>query len=144
MTEQFPKFEPCLVELRFAVAGGALEHSGNFIMLEAFHVVKNKNHAIAGRQRGYGAFECDAVDGTGELRITAAEVALRGVIFGGVDGLFEGDEVQAFFAEMHENQVYCKPVKPGGEGGLSAEAAEFGVTATAGCVTATGAGSGAA
>jgi hypothetical protein len=125
VTEQFPKFEPCLVELRFAVAGGALEHCGNFIMLEALYVVKNKNHAIAGRKRGYGAFEGDAVDGTGELRVATAEVALWGVIFGGIDGLFEGDEVQALFAKVHEDEVDCEAMEPGGEGGFAPEAADL-------------------
>ena len=81
MTKQFPKFEPCLVELRFAVAGRALEHGGNFIMFETFDVVQDKDHAVARRERGDGTLECDAVDGACELRVATAEVALWGIVF---------------------------------------------------------------
>ena len=113
------------MELGFAVAGGALEHGGDFVVLEAFDVVEDEDHAVAGRQRGDGALEGDAVDGAGELEVAAAEVALWRVVFGGVDGLFEGDEIEAFFAEMHQDQIYRKAMQPGGESGLSAEAADL-------------------
>ena len=113
------------MELGFAVAGGALEHGGDLIVLEAFDVVEDEDHAVAGRERGDGALEGDAVDGAGELEVAAAEVALGRVFFGGVDGLFERDEVEALFAEMHEDEIYRKAMEPGGEGGLAAEAADL-------------------
>ena len=94
-------------------------------MLEAFDVVQDEDHAIAGRKRADGALECDAVDGAGELEVAAAEVALGRVLFRGVDGLFEGDEVEALFTEMHQHQIYRKAMKPGGKSGFSAEAADL-------------------
>src|SRR5579871_323634 len=125
MTEQFPKFEPCLVELRFAVAGGALEHSCNFIMFETFDVVKDKDHAVAGRKRCDGALKGDAVYGACQLRVATAEIAFWGVVFGGVDGLFEGDQIQALFAKVHEDKIDRKAMEPSGEGRFAAEAADF-------------------
>ena len=113
------------MELGLAVAGGAFEHGGDLVVLETFDVVEDKDHAVAGRERGYGAFEGDAVDRAGELDVAAAEVTLGGVFFRGVDGLFEGDEVEAFFAEMHQHQIYRKSMEPGGEGGFAAEAADL-------------------
>ncbi len=49
LTEQFAELESGLVELGFAVAGGAFEHGGDFVMLEAFDVVEDEDHAVAGR-----------------------------------------------------------------------------------------------
>ena len=49
MAKQFAKPEAGLVQLGLAVAGGAVEHGGDFIMLEAFDVVEDKDHAVAGR-----------------------------------------------------------------------------------------------
>ena len=113
------------MELGFAVAGGAFEHGGDLVVLEAFDVVEDEDHAVAGRQRGDGALEGDAVDGAGELEVAAAEVALGRVLFGWVDGLFEGDEVEALLAQMHQDEIYRKSMKPCGEGGLAAEAADL-------------------
>ena len=59
------------------------------------------------------------------MEVAAAEVALWRVLFRGVDGLFERDEIEALLAEMHEYQIYCKAMKPGGKGGLSAKAADL-------------------
>ena len=94
-------------------------------MLEAFYVVKDKDHAVAGRERGDGALEGDAVDGTRELRVAAAEVALWGVVFGGVDGLLERDEVQALFAKVHEDEIDRKAMEPGGECGFPPKASDL-------------------
>src|ERR1700756_5392221 len=87
--------------------------------------MEDEDHAVAGRERGYGALEGDASEGAGELEVATAEVALGGVVFGWVDGLFEGDEVEAFLAQVHQDQIDGEPVQPGGEGGLAAEAADF-------------------
>ena len=113
------------MELGFAVAGGALEHGGDLVVLVALDVVQDEDHAVAGGQGGDGALEGDAVDGAGEMDVAAAEVALGGVFVGGVDGLFEGDELQALFAELHEYEVDGEAMEPGGEGGFSAEAANL-------------------
>jgi hypothetical protein len=94
-------------------------------VLEAFDVVEDEDHAVARGEGGDGALEGYAVDGAGELRIAAAEVALGRVLFGWVDGLFEGDEVEALLAEVHEHEVYREAMEPGGEGGLAAEAADL-------------------
>ena len=125
MTKQLAKLEAGLVQLGFAVAGGAVEHGGNLIVLEAFYIVENEDHAVAGRQGGYGALESDAVDRAAEEHVLAAEVALGGVVFRRVDGLFERDEVEAFFAQVHEDEVDGEAMQPGGEGGFAAEAADF-------------------
>ena len=125
LAKEFAKLEAGLVQLGFAVSGGAFEHGSDFVVLEAFDVVENENHAISGRQQGDGALEGNAIDRTGELEVAAAEVALWRVFFGGVDGLLEGDEVEALFAEMHEDQVYRESMKPRGKCGLSAEAADL-------------------
>ncbi len=99
MPKEFAKFQAGLVKLRFAVSGGTLEHGGDLVVLEAFDVVEDEDHAIAGGEGADGALEGDAVDGAGELRVARAEVALRRVFLGGVDGLFEGDEVAGPFCE---------------------------------------------
>ena len=57
--------------------------------------------------------------------VAAAEVALGRVFLGGVDGLFERDEVEALLAQVHEDQVDGEAMQPGGEGGLAAEAADL-------------------
>ena len=49
VAEQFAKLEAGLVQLGLAVSGGAVEHGGDLIMLEAFDVVQDKDHAVAGR-----------------------------------------------------------------------------------------------
>ena len=49
MTKQFAKPEAGLVQLGFAVACRAIEHGGDLIMLEAFDIVEDKDHAVAGR-----------------------------------------------------------------------------------------------
>jgi hypothetical protein len=72
-----------------------------------------------------GALQGDAVDRTGEDGVAAAEVALGRILLGGVDGLLEGDEVEAFLAELHEDEVDGEAMQPGGKGGLSAEAADL-------------------
>ena len=59
------------------------------------------------------------------MEVAAAEVALGCVVFRRVDGLFERDEVEAFLAQVHQDEVDGEPVQPGGEGGLAAEAADF-------------------
>ena len=107
------------------ISGGALEHGRNLVMLEAFDVVEDEDHAIAGGKRCDGSLERDAVYRTGERLIAGAEVALGSVVLGGVDGLFERDQLQALLAQMHEHQVDGEAVQPGGEGGLAAEAAEL-------------------
>jgi len=113
------------VELGFAVAGGAFEHGGDLVVLEAFDVVKDEDHAVAGGERGDGALKSYAVDGAGEGEIAAAEVALGRVLLRGVDGLFEGDEVKTLFAEVHEDKIDGEAMEPGGEGGFAAEAADL-------------------
>jgi hypothetical protein len=113
------------VELRFAVASGALEHGGDLVVLVAFYVVEDKDHAVSRRKRGYGALESNSVDGAGELWVAAAEVALGRVFLRRVDGLFERDEVKALFAEMHKDEVYGEAVEPGREGRFAAEAADL-------------------
>ncbi len=125
VAQEFAQFEAGLVELGFAVTGGALKHGGNLIMLEAFDVVKDEDHAVARGKQSYGAFEGDAVDGAGEGLIVGAEVAPGSVVLGGADGLFEGDELEALLAQMHEDEVDGEAVQPGGEGALAAEAAEL-------------------
>jgi hypothetical protein len=115
------------MELRLGVAGGALEHGGDLVVLEAFDVMQHEDHAVAGRKRGDGAFQRDAVDRTGEVRVAGAEVALGSVVFAGVDGLFERDELQALFAQVHEHEVDRQAVQPGGERALAAEAAQLAV-----------------
>ena len=125
MAEEFAELEAGFVELGFAVAGGALEHGGDLVVLVAFDVVEDEDHAIAGGQGGDGALEGDAVDGAGEVEIAGAEVALGSVLVGGIDGVLEGDELEALFAELHEDEVNRKAVKPGGEGRLAAEAIDF-------------------
>ena len=67
VAQQFAELETGLVELGFAVAGGALEHAGDLVMFEAFDVVEDEDHAIARGERGDGALEGDAVDRAGEL-----------------------------------------------------------------------------
>src|ERR1017187_11003230 len=94
-------------------------------MLEALDVVKNKDHAVAGGQRGDGALEGDAVDGTGEHGVAAAEVAPGGVFIGGVDGLLEGDEGEALLAQAHEDEVDGEAMQPGEEGEFAPEAGEL-------------------
>ena len=87
----------CLVELRFAVAGGALEHSSDLVMLEAFDIVKDKDHAVAG-----GADEATARSRAtrstepGESEVAAAEVALGCVFFRWVDGLSSETRLRPF------------------------------------------------
>src|SRR5260370_24491774 len=103
LTEEFAELETGLVKLGFAVAGGALEHRGDLVVLEAFDVVEDEDHAIAGGERGDGALEGYAVDLAGELESAAAEVALGRIFFRWVDGLFERDAVEAFFTEMHQD-----------------------------------------
>ena len=125
IAKEFAELEASLVELRFAVSSGAFEHGGNLIMLETFDVVQDEDHAVPGREGGYGSLEGDAVDGAGELGVAGAEVSLGSVVFRGVDGLFEGDELEALFAQVHEDKVDGEAVEPGGEGGLSAEAADL-------------------
>jgi hypothetical protein len=125
LAEEFAEFEASLVELGFTVTGRTFEHGGNLIMLETFDVVKDEDHAVAGGKQGDGALERDAVDRTREHGVAGAEVALGRVFFGGVDGLFERDELEALFAEVHEDEVDGEAVEPGGESGLAAEAAEF-------------------
>src|SRR5215469_41053 len=87
--------------------------------------MEDEDHAVAGRERGYGAFEGDAIDRAGELEVAAAEVALGCVVFRRVDGFLEGDEAKSFLAQVHEDEVDGEPVEPGGERGFTAEAADF-------------------
>ena len=125
LAKEFAELEAGLVELGLAVAGGAFEHGGDLIVLEAFDVVEDEDHAVAGGKQGDGAFERDAVDRTREHGVAGAEVALGRVFFGGVDGLFERDELEALLAQVHEDEVDGEAVQPGGEGALAAEAAEL-------------------
>jgi hypothetical protein len=125
LTKKLTEFKASFVELGFAVAGGAVEHSGDLVVFEAFDVVEDEDHAIAGRERSDGALESNTVDRAGELEVAAAKVALGCVLFGGVDGLFKRDEVEALFAQMHQDQIYRKSMKPRGEGGFTTEAADL-------------------
>ena len=125
VAKEFAQLEAGFVELRFTVSSGAFEHGGNLIMLETFDIVQDEDHAVAGREGGDGSLEGDAVDGAGELGVAGAEVALGSVLFGGVDGLFEGDELEALLAEVHEDEVDGEAMEPGGEGRLTAEAADL-------------------
>ena len=113
------------MELGFAVSGGALEHGCDLIVLEAFDVVEDEDHTIARGERGDSTLEGDTVDRAGELKVAAAEVAFWRVVFGGVDSLFEGDEVEAFFAQVHQDQIYRKSMKPCRKSGFAAEASNF-------------------
>jgi hypothetical protein len=49
LTEQLPG-ETRLVELRFAVAGGAFEHDCDLVVLEALDIVKDEDHTVARRK----------------------------------------------------------------------------------------------
>src|SRR3981189_2343552 len=94
-------------------------------MLEAFDVVKDKNHTAAGRKGGDSPLEGHAVDRACQLGVSAAEVALWRILFRGVDGLFQRDKVEALLAQVHEDQVDCEAMQPGGEGGFAAEASDL-------------------
>src|ERR1700731_3403545 len=59
------------------------------------------------------------------MEVAAAEVPLRRILFRGIDGLFQRDEVEAFFAEVHEHEVDCEAMEPSREGRLAAEAADL-------------------
>src|ERR1700733_1636257 len=59
------------------------------------------------------------------MEVAAAEVPLRRILFGGIDGLFQRDEVEALLAEVHEHEVDGEAMEPGGEGRLAAEAADL-------------------
>ena len=125
VTKQFAKLEAGFVELRFAVAGGALEHGGDLIVLEAFYIVKDEDHAVAGRERGDGALEGYAVDGAGEVRVAAAEVALGASSSEGLMVSSRETRLQALFAKVHEDEIDRKAMEPCGEGGFAAEAADL-------------------
>src|ERR1700731_5224043 len=88
LAQQFTKLEPRFMQLRFAVSSGAIEHAGDLIVLETFNVVEDEYHAITGRERGHGALQRHPVDRACELRVAAAEVALRCILFRGIDRLF--------------------------------------------------------
>ncbi len=113
------------MKLGLAVPGGAFEHGGDLIVLEAFDVVKDKDHAVPGREHGDRAFERDTVYGTREHGVAGAEVALGRVFLGWVDGLFQGDKLETLFAQVHEDEVDGETVQPGGEGALATEAIEL-------------------
>ncbi len=49
--KEFAELEAGLVELGLAVAGGAFEHGGDLVVLEAFDVVEDEDHAVAGRKQ---------------------------------------------------------------------------------------------
>ena len=125
LAEEFAELEASFVELRFAVSGGALEHGGDFVVLEALHVVEDEDHAISRGEGGDGALEGDAIDRAGELGVARSEVALWRVLFGWIDGFFQRDQVEAFFAKVHEDEVDGESMEPGGEGGLAAEGADL-------------------
>src|ERR1700737_1187644 len=94
-------------------------------MFITLYIVQNKDHPVAGRQGGDSALQRDAVDRPGEMEVAAAEVTLGGVLVGGVDGLLKRDQLQALLAELHQHEVDGEAVQPGGECGLTAEAADL-------------------
>jgi hypothetical protein len=72
------QFEARLVQLGLAVADRAVEHGGNLIMFITFHIVKDKDEAITGRQIVDGALEgAVLVDASLDPLVEALEVEER-------------------------------------------------------------------
>src|SRR6266568_2663221 len=76
-THGVAEFQPRLVELRFAVTDGTVEHGGDFIMLVSLDIVQHEDEPVACRQVGDGAFQRQAVYGTGQGQIRGPETAAR-------------------------------------------------------------------
>src|ERR1700742_1444590 len=125
MTKKLAEFQTGLVQLRFAVAGRALQHGSNLVVFKAFDIVQDEHHSVPRWQRRYGAFKRDAVDGASKLRVAGAEIALRRILFGGIDGLLKRDQLQTFLAEVHQDEIHGKTMQPCGEGALAAETAQL-------------------
>src|SRR4051812_10603673 len=74
-THGVAELEPCLVQLRFAITDGTVEHSGNFIMLVSLDIVQHENEAVARRQVGDGSFQGQAVNGPRQGQVRGAKTS---------------------------------------------------------------------
>src|SRR5215469_13433275 len=71
------ELEASLVQLGFAVADGAIQHGGDFVMLVAFDVVEHEYEPVTGGQVRDGALQRETVDGTGQRQVGGAKAAAR-------------------------------------------------------------------
>src|SRR5208282_5700366 len=119
------EFQPGLVQLRFAVADRAVEHSCDLIMLVALYVVQDKDQPIASRKIGDCALERKSIDRSGQRQIRGTEATTWTVIVGGFHCFVQGHKWQSLLAQVHEHNIDREAVQPCGKSRVSSKCCDL-------------------
>ena len=103
------------MQLRFAVADGAIKHACNLIMFVAFHVVQDKDQPVARGKFSDCAFERKSIDRSGQRQIRGAEAAAGAVIVGRFHRFVQGHKWKSLLSQVHEYNVDREAVQPCGK-----------------------------
>jgi len=114
-----------LVELRLRSSRRPSEDRSDFPVLVAVDVVKDQGRAEAFRQSTNGSLKQDAIGQTFEALIGRSGLGRRAaVLFSSIGDLVQGDFVEAFLAEAHQDGVASDAVEPSRKRGVALKVAQ--------------------
>src|ERR1700694_791871 len=119
-----PQLQSCLMELRLTVAYRTSHDLGDFVMLEAFHIMQHKNRSIPRRQPVNRPLQLQPINGSGQLQVLGTEF-FPGSFVVRFQSLFERHHRQALLAQLHQDNSDRHAMQPGGERRLPSKGADL-------------------